>query len=121
MDHQSAVPNLGMRVVQGVILGIVLSIPVVLWALSRAAAFQESPAGQNPVAAAGTTAPGRAVVSKPGNAAASSAAARKRVQGPQGKRDEYVTVPPSQMHLRIDNGSRPASSAAQQSIETNDE
>jgi hypothetical protein len=120
MDHQSAVPNLGMKVVQGVILGIVLSIPVVLWALSRAAAFQESPAGQNPVAATDTAAPARAV-SKPGNAAASSAAARKRVQGPQGKRDEYVTVPPSQMHLRIDNGSRPASNAAQQSIEANEE
>lgn len=106
--------------VQGIILGIVLSIPVVLWALSRAAAFQQPPADQDPAAVAGTASPGR-TASKSGNPSAAATAPRKRVPGAQGKRDDYVTVPPSQMHLRIDNGSRPASSAAQQSIEANDE
>lgn len=119
MDQQSAVPNLGMRVVQGVILGIVLSIPVVLWALSRAAAFQELPGDHDPVAVTGAPSSARGA-SKAGNPS-SPAVVRKRTPAAAVKRDEYVTVPPSQMHLRIDSGSRPASSAAQQSIEANED
>ncbi|BDC52538.1 hypothetical protein F183_A48530 [Bryobacterales bacterium F-183] len=109
MAEQKSTPSLFIRVLQGIVLGIVLSIPVVLWGLSRAEEAQAS-AGSEPASTTGTAA------AKP-----STARSRKAKTGVIGRKQVPVrkpdgeTIPASQMHLRVDDGSRvPVSSVSAQ-------
>jgi hypothetical protein len=89
--------SVGMRALQGVILGLVLTIPVVLWAYTRTRAVQE-PSG-NPVVAIPNEVPAKA---------ASKASSKRRIPVSQAADQEVETIPASEMHIRIDDGSRPS-------------
>ena len=97
MSEQKSNPSLLVRVLQGVVLGAVLAIPVVLWGLSRVEASHMAGSGSE-------TAPPAAA--RPAPRPRPTAAAPRR---PQASTPEVETIPASQMHLRIDDGSRPAS------------
>jgi hypothetical protein len=86
-----------MRTLQGVILGVVLTIPVVLWAYTRVHAGSET--GNSPVAAMPNAAPTRT-----SHKSAPAVTTRKKAAPVA----EVETIPASEMHIRIDDGSRPA-------------
>ena len=77
------------RVMQGIMLGTVFAIPVALWAYTQA--NPPSPVTREEVAASAT------------RAAKRSQPVRKPVRV-----KDATTVPASQMHVRIDDGSRPS-------------
>jgi hypothetical protein len=114
MRQQSSDPTLTTRVLQGIILGVVLTVPIVLWAYIQVTA---TPEGQEVV----STPTAKEKGSSKAPPAAAAAAARKATtkQRPvNATRDNTETIPPSQMHLRIDTGARP--NQAPQSLETNE-
>jgi len=91
-----------MRVVQGVMLGTVLLIPVGLWGYVKVRNYKQAQEEMLAVPMNNV-----APQSKAAKAAPATVAKRKTV------RDGYVTVPASQMHVRIDDGSRPQEVGAQ--------
>lgn len=93
------------RVIQGIVLGAVLSVPVVLWGLSRAEAT--APDADSAESGSVNAKPGAA--GKPGFRKVKPAVPKKpvRLRAP-----EVETIPASQMHVRVDDGSRAPSSPA---------
>jgi len=109
MRQQSSDPTLTTRVLQGILLGIVLTVPIVLWAY-----FQVTPVpeGQGRVPAMAME---KGITKTPPPAAARKNTVKQRPVN--STRDNTETIPPSQMHIRIDTGARP--NQAPQSLETN--
>ena len=98
MANQKGAPGLVVRVLQGVILGAVLAVPVVLWGLSRVeGTLPEVPV--DPSAAA--------------HPKASAKRGKPMMRRPVPvKAREAETIPAARMHIRIDDGSRPPAAAA---------
>ncbi len=99
MEKQNGLEGMGLRVLQGVILGLVLAIPVALWAYTQTRANAE-PA--EPPAIAGAASTAKPVKKAPGVATVP----KKRAA--TGAAKEVETIPASQMHLRIDTGAKPS-------------
>lgn len=104
MAEQKGAPSLLIRVVQGIVLGIVLSVPVVLWGLSRIenAAEETEPTAESPGHSSKTN-------GKPGFRKVKPGTYRKRTAAPVA---EAETIPAAQMHLRIDDGSHASASGS---------
>lgn len=92
------------RVIQGIVLGAVLSVPVVLWGLSRAEAT--APDAEQVESGSANAKPASG---KPGFRKVKPTVPRKPVRL---RVAEAETIPASQMHVRIDDGSRTPSGAS---------
>lgn len=89
MDQPTNTPNsmLMTRVMQGVMLGTVFAVPVALWAYTQA--VPQHPVTREDVAASTV-----------------KAAKRSQTRKPMRVMKDAPTIPASQMHVRIDDGSR---------------
>lgn len=84
-----------MRALQGVLLGSVLSIPVVFWGLSKSKAGLTDGTEAKTAAVATVRPAARTSVVK-----RTAPVTRRAVP-----KDDYETVPASKMHIRVDDGS----------------
>lgn len=89
-----------MRVIQGIVLGAVLSVPVVLWGLTR---VDSALPGAETESQSQTASQPRQGAAK--SRRAKTAATRRHARP---KTPDADTIPASQMHVRVDDGSRAA-------------
>jgi hypothetical protein len=100
MEKPNGLEGTSLRVLQGVILGLVLAIPVALWAYTQT---QASPDPAEPPVMAG----GAASATKPVKKAPVAVTVSKK-HATTVSAKEVETIPASQMHVRIDTGARSA-------------